>query len=105
MARNAVLQRGVSIALACRTFGVSETCYRYRPEQNEENQEIADWLERLTSTHRTWGFGLCFLFPDLRVSLRPVEAGQRCIVEIHSFNRSRVKAAFLDEVCGEGERS
>ena len=62
MARNAVLQRGVSIALACRTFGVSETCYRYRPEQNEENQEIADWLERLTSTHRTWGFGLCFLY-------------------------------------------
>ena len=62
MARNAVLQRGVSIALACRTFGVSETCYRYRPEQNEENQEIADWLERLTRTHRTWGFGLCFLY-------------------------------------------
>ena len=62
MARNAVLRRGVSIALACRTFGVSETCYRYRPEQNEEHQEIADWLERLTSTHRTWGFGLCFLY-------------------------------------------
>jgi hypothetical protein len=51
------------------------------------------------------GFGLCFLFPDLRVSLRPGEAGQRCIVEIHSFNRSRVKIAFLDELCGGGERS
>ncbi len=28
MARKAVALRGVSIALACRTFGVSETCFR-----------------------------------------------------------------------------
>lgn len=52
---NAVAQRGVSIALACRTFGVSETCYRYSPKLDEENERIADLLLGLTSAHRTWG--------------------------------------------------
>ena len=28
----------------------------------KENQIIADWLIRLTSTYRNWGFGLCFLY-------------------------------------------
>jgi len=27
-----------------------------------ENEEIADWLLRLTDSHRTWGFMLCFLY-------------------------------------------
>ena len=31
--------RGVSIALACRTFGVSETCYRYSAKLKEENEQ------------------------------------------------------------------
>ena len=59
---NAVMQRGTSIALACRTFQISETCYRYNPVLSDENEEIADWLERLTENKRTWGFGLCFLY-------------------------------------------
>ena len=59
---NAVMQRGTSIALACRTFQISETCYRYSPILSDENDEIADWLERLTENKRTWGFGLCFIF-------------------------------------------
>ena len=29
---------------------------------NDENEEIADWLERLTANKRNWGFGLCFLY-------------------------------------------
>ena len=62
MAVNAVMQRGTSIALACRTFQISETCYRYSPILSDENEEIADWLERLTENKRTWGFGLCFLY-------------------------------------------
>ena len=37
MAEKAVAERGVSIALACRAFGVSETCYRYSPKLDEEN--------------------------------------------------------------------
>ena len=59
---NAVAQYGVSIALACRAFQISETCYRYSPVLSDENEEIADWLERLTANKRSWGFGLCFLY-------------------------------------------
>ena len=62
MAVNAVAGRGVSIALACRAFEISETCYRYSPVLSDENEEIADWLERLTANKRNWGFGLCFLY-------------------------------------------
>lgn len=61
LAENAVARHGVSIALACRTFGVSETCYRYSPLLSDENEEIADLLVGLTTARRTWGFGLCFL--------------------------------------------
>lgn len=57
-----VAVHGVSVALACRTFQISESCYRYSPTLSGENEEIADWLERLTANKRTWGFGLCFLY-------------------------------------------
>ena len=57
----AVAQKGVSIALACRTFGVSERCYRYEPKLKPENERIGDLLIGLTNAHRTWGFGLCYL--------------------------------------------
>ncbi len=62
MAVQAVAQHGVSIALACRAFQISETCYRYERKSSDENAEIADWLVKLTSNRRTWGFGLCFLY-------------------------------------------
>ncbi len=57
----AVAQKGVSIALACRTFGVSERCYRFEPKLKPENEWISDLLIGLTNAHRTWGFGLCYL--------------------------------------------
>ena len=62
MAVKAVARRGVSIALACRTFSISECCYRYERKLCDGNAEIADWLVRLTTNRRTWGFGLCFLY-------------------------------------------
>lgn len=62
MARDSVASRGVSIRLACEAFGVSQTCYRYERQRNAENEQIADWLLRLTDNHRNWGFGLCFLY-------------------------------------------
>lgn len=62
MAETAVARRGVSIALACRTFGISQTCYRYRRKLNDENEHIADLLVELTTARKTWGFGLCFLY-------------------------------------------
>ena len=53
MAVNAVETRAVSIALACRTFQISETCYRYKRKFDDENAEIADWLVRLTVNRKT----------------------------------------------------
>ena len=48
--------------LACRTFGVSETCYRYSAKLNDDNEAIADLLIGLTRAKKSWGFGLCFLY-------------------------------------------
>ncbi len=62
MAREAVASRGVSIWLACEAFGISQTCCRYERQRSAENEQIADWLLRLTDNHRNWGFGLCFLY-------------------------------------------
>jgi hypothetical protein len=61
MAKEVVQQRGLAIRLACAVFSISESCYRYESKQNAENDEIADWLIRLTDNHRNWGFGLCYL--------------------------------------------
>ena len=48
MAGTAAARQGVSIALACQTFGVSETCFRYSPKLGDENERIADLLVWLT---------------------------------------------------------
>jgi putative transposase len=61
MARWVVQSGRTSIRHACQTFALSETGYRYQAKAREENATIADWLERLTTTYRDWGFGLCFL--------------------------------------------
>src|SRR5690606_21581814 len=58
----AVTERGISVRLACVTFAISETCYRYQPKLSAENAQIADWLIRLTTNQRNWGFGLCYLY-------------------------------------------
>jgi putative transposase len=62
MAVHAVNTSGVSIRLACAIFAISESGYRYKAKHSAENDEIAHWLLRLTDNHRTWGFGLCFLY-------------------------------------------
>jgi len=82
MAERAVRRRGVSIALACRTFGISETCYRYSPKLQPENERIGDMLIGLTNAHKTWGFGLCFLH------LRNVKG--------HGWNHKRVYRIYRE---------
>ncbi|AHI76679.1 putative transposase [Burkholderia thailandensis E264] len=59
---HAVSSRGVPIRLACEAFGISQARYRYVGRRSAENDEIANWLLRLTDNHRNWGFGLCFLY-------------------------------------------
>ena len=61
MARSAVISGRMAISRACMAFGISETCYRYTPKLNAENEQIAQWLLKLTGANRNWGFGLCFL--------------------------------------------
>ena len=61
MAEWTVRYRSTSIALACRAFSISETCYRYQPKLSDENERISDWLVALTNAKKAWGFGLCFL--------------------------------------------
>jgi len=62
MAKQVVEQKGVSVRLACMSFVISKTCYRYQPKLSDENARIADWLIRLTHNQRNWGFGLCYLY-------------------------------------------
>ena len=62
MAQRAVADHKVSIRLACQAFNISETCYRYEAKLSGDNALIADWLLRLTTTNRNWGFGLCYLY-------------------------------------------
>ena len=60
MAQESVARHSISIRKACQCFLVSESCYRYQPILACENDEIAQWLLRLTAEHSDWGFGLCF---------------------------------------------
>jgi len=48
MAQRAVKQFAASIRLACNAFSISEKCYRYQAKLSSDNQQIADWLLRLT---------------------------------------------------------
>jgi len=62
MAKSAIVRHAVSIRIACRSMCISSSCYHYQAKLSVENAQVADWLLRLTQTHRRWGFGLCFLY-------------------------------------------
>ncbi|MFY3769829.1 IS3 family transposase [Providencia manganoxydans] len=62
LAQEVVKQNRMSIAFACRTFCVSETCYRHHAILSDENTVIAEQLIELTQKQRNCGFGLCFLY-------------------------------------------
>lgn len=82
LAEKAVAQRGVSIALAYRTFGVSETCYRYSPQRSADNERIADLLLGLVKVKNASGFGLCIL--------------HLCNVQAHRRNHKRVYRVYRE---------
>ena len=52
MARHYVEAGRTSVEVACLAFGISQTCYRYEAKLNAENEAIADWLVRLTTSQR-----------------------------------------------------
>jgi putative transposase len=60
MAKKAVTERGACIRVACAAFRISEYCYRYERKLDAENDEVANWLIRLTDNHRNCGFDLCY---------------------------------------------
>ncbi len=62
MARRVVTERGMLLRLAYQIFKMSEICYRYEVKMRAKNEQIADWLLRLTDNHSNWGFGLCYLY-------------------------------------------
>ncbi len=62
MAQWSVANRLVTIRVACKAFGISQTCYRYCAKLSSRNVLIADSLVCLTTSQRNWGFGLCFLY-------------------------------------------
>jgi len=72
MALAAVLNKALSIGLACQAFGVSQTCCRYQAKRCSDNGLIADWLVRLTLNQRKWGFGLCYLYLRIKPKKRLV---------------------------------
>jgi putative transposase len=82
MARCAVVGQRLNIRQDCRTFSVSECCYRYERKLCDENSLIAELLLGLTHTQRNWGFGLCFLY------LRNVKG--------HSWNHKRVYRIYRE---------
>ena len=48
MAQRAVQQHGVSIRSACQAFQISQACYRYVAQRSMKDDEISQWLLRLT---------------------------------------------------------
>ena len=60
MAKQVIDDHQVTVRLACQAFKISETVSD--PKLSSENELIADWLLRITATHKQWGFGLCFMY-------------------------------------------
>jgi putative transposase len=50
------------LGFLARYFLSAKPCYRYQAKLSTENEEIAGWLLSLSTTHKRWGFGLCFLY-------------------------------------------
>ena len=59
MAIKAIERHGISIRFACQCLGISLSYYYYQAKLSTANEVIADWLLRLTTAHKRWGFGLC----------------------------------------------
>ena len=84
MAHWAVEHKSSSVTLACVAFGISQTCFHYQAKLSSENEVIAEWLIRLTTAQRNWGFGLCFCICAMSKALAGII--NVCIEFIVSWN-------------------
>ena len=82
LAQQAVAVGRASIRQACEAYSISQSCYRYQARLSSENEQIAEWLVRLTEEQADWGFGQCFLY------LRNVEG--------FGWNHKRVYRIYRD---------
>lgn len=55
-------RNNTSIAVVCEVFSISASTYYYKPKLSDENALIANYLLRLTQTHKRWGFKLCYFY-------------------------------------------
>ena len=93
MANKAATERGACIRVVCEVFRISESCYSYQCKFDAENDKVATWLTRLTDNHRSWGFGLCYLY--------------RRNVKGFKWNHKRVYRIYkeLSSICGSSRAS
>jgi len=54
MAKKGVAKHGISVRLASVVYGISEMSYRCQATLDGENALVADWLLKLTQTHKRW---------------------------------------------------
>lgn len=80
MADWAVRYRSVSIALACRAFSISETCYRYQPKLSDEKPlaiRADNGPEYVSAKLQNWaetaGIGLIYIQPGKMQRLQKSE--------------------------------
>jgi putative transposase len=62
MVEQTLIKYPISLRMAYMVFHISISTYRYQGIHVSENAVITDWLIRLTTTHRRWCFGLCFMY-------------------------------------------
>ena len=75
-------QNNTSVAVVCEVFSISKSSYYYQPKLSNDNTMIADYLLRLTTAHKRWGFKLCYLY------LRNVKG--------YKFNHKRVYRIYRE---------
>ncbi|VVH62137.1 Mobile element protein [uncultured Gammaproteobacteria bacterium] len=72
----------VSVGFACTCFNINKSTYYYQSKLSNDNILIADYLIRLTTTHKRWGFKLCYLY------LRNIKS--------YKFNHKRVYRIYRE---------
>jgi len=82
VANEAKNKHQLPVSFVCNCFNISRSSYYYQPKLSDENAMIANYLIKLTQTHKLWGFKLCYLY------LRNVKG--------YKFNHKRVYRIYRE---------